>query len=147
MRNKHSPEKLSIMIYDHNFDKVHYALVIASAAAAIGRPTTLFFTMGACQVLLDTNEKGKHAWSEMPLSDENGLGKERDAFYRRSGVATFEELIEACNAFNVRFLVCEMGLRVKGLEHHVLRKDIKIERGGIVTFLNDASKNGAMLII
>ena len=40
------PEKLSIVVFSGDFDKIHYALVMASAAAAIDIPATLFFTMG-----------------------------------------------------------------------------------------------------
>ena len=137
-----SPDKLSVVVYDGNFDKVHYALVMASAAAAIGRPVTLFFTMQACRAL--TKEPG---WAAMPLSDGPGTGAERDADYADKKVATFEELLAACVAMEVRFLVCEMGLRAIGLERAQLRDDVPIEEGGVVTYLGDASKDGAMLFI
>jgi peroxiredoxin family protein len=147
MSTESSPDKLSIIIYDHHFDKIHYALVMASAAAAIGRPVTLFFTMGACEALRVDREDNTPAWSDMPLSDEDGTGAERDAFYKRSGVANMEELFEACASLNVQFLVCEMGLRAKGLEKSALRADLTVEHSGVVTFLNDASKDGAMILI
>ncbi len=147
MSTESSPDKLSIIIYDHHFDKIHYALVMASAAAAVGRSVTVFFTMGACEALRVNTEDGVPAWAGMPLSDEDGSGVDRDTFYRRSGVATMEELIEACIAFDVRFLVCEMGLRAKGLEKSALRPDLNAEHSGVVTFLDDASKDGAMILI
>ena len=147
MSTENSPDKLSVIIYDHHFDKIHYALVMASAAAAIGRPVTLFFTMGACQALRVDDEKGNPAWAELPLSDEDGTGSGRNAFYKRTGIATMEELIDACVALDVRFLVCEMGLRAKGLEKTALRSDFHIEHSGVVTFLNDASKDGAVILI
>jgi len=137
-----SPDKLSVVVYDGNFDKVHYALVMASAAAAIGRPVTLFFTMQACRAL--AKDAG---WTEMPLSDGPGAGAERDAQYAEAKVATFEELLAACVALGVRFLVCEMGLRAIGLDRAALRDDVRIEEGGVVTYLGDASKDGAMLFI
>ena len=142
-----APDKLSIVIYDHHFDKVHYALVMASAAAAIGKPVTLFFTMGACQAILMTEPGAQPAWGKMPLSDEKGSGFERDQFYKKSGVAHFEELLEACSALGVNFMVCEMGLHAKGLKQVPLRTDISIEVSGLVTFLNDASSKGVMVFI
>jgi len=147
MSTEQSPDKLSIVVYDHHYDKVHYALVMAAAAAAIGRPVTVFFTMGACGAIRATDENGAPAWTTMPLSDEDATGIERDNFYKRTGIATMEELIEACIAFGVRFLVCEMGLRAKGLEQTALRSDMDIEHSGVVTFLNDASKDGAVVLI
>ncbi|MDD9878142.1 MAG: DsrE family protein [Magnetovibrio sp.] len=140
------PEKLSVVVYDGHFDKVHYALVMASAAAAIGTPVTLFFTMEACRALVST-DGGPSGWAALPLSDGGGTGAERDAEYASRKVATFDELLEACAAMEVKFLVCEMGLRAKGLARADLRGDIAIEEGGVVTFLTDASKDGAVVFI
>ncbi|MDA1090799.1 MAG: DsrE/DsrF/DrsH-like family protein [Proteobacteria bacterium] len=138
--------KLSIVVYDGHYDKVHYALVMASAAAAIGRPVTLFFTMGACHALKQPTD-GEHAWRAMPLSEEDGTGGDKDDTYAAIKVATFEELLQSCVQFGVTFMVCEMGLRAVGLEGQPLRDDIPVEQGGVVTFLNDASKDGAMFFI
>ena len=44
-------------------------------------------------------------------------------------------------------MVCEMGLRAIGMESAELRTDVPYQAGGIVTFLNDASADGAMLFI
>ena len=140
-------EKLSIIIYDHNFDKIHYALVIASAAAAIGKPTTLFFTMGATRALLENYDDNPEPWSKMPLSNSHGTGEEQNEVFREMGIATFDELIEACIQFEVKFLVCEMGVKANKFEHKAFRKDLKIQHGGLVTFLNDVSKDGAILFI
>lgn len=143
MSDRHpSPDKLSIVVCDGHFDKVHYALVMASAAAAIGTPVTLFFTMQACQALVAPT-----GWKTMLLSDGLGDGAARDADYGAKTVATFEELLEACAAMNVKFLVCEMGLRALNMNREVLRDDLSIEEGGVVTFLSDASRDGAMVFI
>ena len=146
-----SLEKLSIVVYAGHYDKVHYALVMAAAAAAIGRPVTLFFTMGACHALKRGDDGdgagGGHAWRAMPLSEEEGTGGDKDDAYAAMNVATFEELLQSCVQFKVTFMVCEMGLRAVGLEDQPLRDDIPIEEGGVVTFLNDASKDGAMIFI
>ena len=40
-------QSLSIVVYDGHFDKIHYALAMASSAAAIDTNVTLFFTMDA----------------------------------------------------------------------------------------------------
>ena len=147
MENNSSSKPLSIIVYDHHFDKIHYALVIAAAAAAIGQPTTLFFTMGACNALFCNDEAGNPAWSKMPLSDSKKTGRERDDSYRRKGIATFEELINACITFKTKFMICEMGLKAKRMENLVLRKDLKVEAGGAVTFLKEASRMGSILFI
>ena len=83
----------------------------------------------------------------MPLSNNDGLALEQDQFYEKSGIATAEELLTACKTFKVKFLVCEMGLRAMNLDRSHLRSDLNIEIGGVVSFLSDASKDGAMLFI
>ena len=142
-----TPDKMSIIIYDHHFDKVHYALVMAAAAAAIGNPVTLFFTMGASQALLKAETNALSGWAKMPLSDGYGTGFERDQFYKNNGIAHFEELLQACITLKVKFMVCEMGLQAKGIKNNPLRTDLSIEVSGVVTFLNDASSNGVTIFI
>jgi peroxiredoxin family protein len=142
-----SPDKLSIVVYDGHFDKVHYALVMGSGAAAIGRPVTLFFTMQACQALMKPGTDGQPGWAAMPLTDGPGTGGERDRDYENRKVATFEELLSACVAMGVRFLVCEMGLRAHDMDRAQLRDDVPVEEGGVVTFLTDASRDGAIIFI
>ena len=145
------PGKLSLVVYSGDFDKVHYALSMAAAAAAIGMPATLFFTMGACRALLPPGPTGVPAWHDMPVREEAVGGAEdgaaRDGAYRERGVAGFEELMESCAELGVRFIVCEMGLRVMDIERQGLRSDIPIEAAGIVTFLNDASADGAVVFV
>ena len=91
--------------------------------------------------------QGRPGWASMPLFDSGGDGARRDAQYGEHKVATFEELLEACVSMKVRFLVCEMGLRVLDIDRSDLRDDVPVEEGGIVTFLTDASSDGAVIFI
>lgn len=137
------PDKLSVIVYSGDFDKIHYALATAAAAAAMGRAVTLFFTMDACRAL-----GADDAWRALPVGQgdaENG-GAMDDDFAAR-GVGTFEVLLLSCVEMDVKFMICEMGLRARDLEGMALRGDVPVEPGGLVTFLNDASKDGAILFI
>jgi peroxiredoxin family protein len=149
MTTKLGPDKLSVVVFSGEFDKVHYALVMASGAQSSNRQTTLFFTMGACRALLKTGADGEHPWREMALSGQNGAenGGARDDQFKNLGVGAFEELLSACVEMGVTFMVCEMGLRAEGLSRADLREDIPFEEGGVVTFLNNASKDGSILFI
>ena len=142
--DKPRPDKLSIVVYSGAFERVHYALAAAAAAAAIDTPATVFFTMEATRALA----KGDAApgWHALP-TEHGGAAAERDASLRARGVAGFEELLESCVALDVKFLVCEMGLRAVALEATALRDDVPYREGGLVTFLTDASATGAMLFI
>ena len=141
------PEKLSIVVFSGDFDRVHYALVMASAAVATGTGVTLFLTMGACRAVLAPDADGVPSWRRLPTTDGIMDGGAMDDDFAAKGVAGFEDLLAACGALGVRFMVCEMGLRALGLERDALRGDIEFEEGGVVTFLADASKNGAMLFV
>lgn len=142
MADSAPPEKLSVVVFSGAFDKVHYALALASGAAAINRAVTLFFTMDALKALAEPE-----GWQALPNSSGNDDGAARDAAFRERGVAGFEELLEACVSLNVTFMVCEMGLKAIGMDAAELRNDLSYKTGGIVTFLNDASKDGAMLFV
>lgn len=143
--NIDSIEKLSLIIHSSDIGKIHYALVLAAGAAAMNKPVTLFFTMGASTVL--SKNIGKTLpWHNMPASGfANGL--EMDNSLKQRGVADFQTLFQACVELNVRFMVCEMGLQALALSPTDLRQDINIEIVGIVTFLYDASKNGSIVFI
>jgi len=139
--DKHSPDKLSIVVRSGAFERIHYALAMAAAAAAVDRPTTLFFTMAALRALASAAPDGAPGWTALPGAAT------RDQDFIARGVAGFETLLDACKALGVTLMVCEMGLRASGLERADLRDDLAYREGGIVTFLDDASADGAMLFI
>ena len=137
-----SPKKLSLVVFSGSFEKVHYALVMASAALASGRDVTLFFTMEASRALLAPS-----GWRHLRTEAEGATATSIDLSYATRGIGTFEELLDACASLNAKFMVCEMGLRALGLENQATRDELSIETGGVVTFLNDAQQNGEMLFI
>jgi peroxiredoxin family protein len=141
------PDKLSAVVFSGTFEKVHYALVMAASAAAIGRPATLFFTMDAIRALLADGDDQQPSWRRLPSEQGQVDGGNVDDGFGARGVATFEELLLSCVELGVKFMVCEMGLRAIDIERSALRDDVPVEEGGVVTFLNDASSGGAMLFI
>lgn len=136
------PDKLSIVVFSGFYDRVHYALVMAAAAAATNRAVTVFFTMGAARAL----ERGQ-GWKRLPVSEGAMDAATMDATFRQRNVASFEELLDSCVALGVTFMVCEMGLKALGMDAANLRPDIPLAQGGVVTFLADASKDGAMMFV
>lgn len=137
-----APDKLSIIVFSGSYQKVHYALATAAAAAAIDRPATLFFTMDACHALAAGD-----GWHRLDTEHDELAAVDIDNRYRDRGVADFETLLLSCKELGVNFLICEMGLRAIEMASGDLRTDIPITEGGLVTFLNDASATGAMLFI
>jgi peroxiredoxin family protein len=145
--DKLSPDRLSIVVFSGDFDRIHYALVMAAAAVASNTPVTLFFTMWAGRALEGPLPDGSPAWSRLPVSGGTLTAAAMDEQFKARGVAHFEELLEACVALGVVFMVCEMGLKALGMDPDRLRPDIPVTKGGVVTFLADASKDGAMVFV
>ena len=125
-----SPDKLSVIVQSGDFDRVHYALVMASAALATGKAVTLFFTM-------DGTRAATPGFSNVPRESELA---EKD-------LATFEELFGVCAEMGAKFMVCELGLRATGIERAGLREDVEFAEGSAVSFLADASSEGNILYV
>jgi peroxiredoxin family protein len=142
------PEKLSVIAFSGDYEKVHYALVTAAAAAAIDTPVTLFFTMDAIRALVGNDAEGNPGWHRLAVG-KAGYPDARsiDQIMRSRGVVGFTELLDSCVSLHVKIMVCEMGLRAADIPAASLRGDLDIQSGGLVTFLNDARAKGAMLFI
>lgn len=134
--------KLSLVVASGTYEKVHYAFVMASGAAAIGIPVTMFFTMGACVAALDGA-----GWHDLTSEISGMSAKHRDEDFAEKGVATLDELIDSCAELGVEFMVCEMGLRAEGLENRNPRDGLDLKRTGVVTFLNDAAPDGSIVYV
>lgn len=121
---------LALVIQSGGYDRVHYALVIAAAAVATGRPVTLFFTGRSLPALLI-----RDGWKRLDFSDDGTSPEARDATLAHRGVGTLEELLTACAELGARFLACEMGWRALGVREPPVRDDLKVETTGMVTLL------------
>ena len=89
------PEPLGILLISGGHERAHYAFVLATGAAAIGRQVTLFATNEGCRALLQD-------WSSL----EDAA---RDAQVRERGVAGLDALREAAVELGVRMLACDFG--------------------------------------
>jgi peroxiredoxin family protein len=140
------PDKLSLIVFSGEFDRVHYALATASAALAIGMKVTLFFTMGACRALAKPKGDETLGWRDLRAGTGLSAGAFDDGLKAR-GIGHFEDLLAACVALGARFMVCEMGLKAIDMPAGELRPDVPIDQGGLVTFLTDASASGSMMFV
>jgi peroxiredoxin family protein len=139
-------DKLSLVLFSGSYDKVHYALAMAAAALASNRPATLFFTMGAARALLAGDAAGP-GWRLLHATEEGMAPLAADASFCGKGVGGFEELLAACVALGATVMVCEMGLRALGLDFAALRPDVPVTPGGLVSFLADVSRHGALVFV
>jgi peroxiredoxin family protein len=125
---------LILVVLAGSFERVHYALATAAAAAAADRPTVLFFTQGAVRGLTQND-----GWQRLAVGEPSLGGSDAQALdkaWRARGVAGFEELLLACQELGVTFLVCSMGLRVANVSKADLRADFTIGETGLVDVLS-----------
>lgn len=113
-------EPLGILLLAGTHDRAHYAFVLASGAAALGRQVVLFVTNAGCHAL---------------FSDWSGLADAaRDERVRAAGVAGLEELRAATAELGARLIACEAGLRAEGLDASRLMPGVEV--AGVATFLS-----------
>ena len=117
-------EALGILLISGGHERAHYAFVMASAAAAVGRRVVVFATNQGCRAL---------------LADLSAFAAEEAAIESR-GVASLAELREAAQALDVRMIACEAGLRSAGITEPLLAT---VEVAGVVSFL-EALGDGQM---
>ena len=123
-------DTLGILLVSGTHDRAHYAFVLASGAAALGRRVVLFATNAGCHAL---------------FSDWSGLvDAARDERVRAAGVAGLAELREASQELDVRMIACEAGLRAEGLDAARLLPGVEV--AGVATFL-EAVGAGQMLAL
>ena len=139
--------RLSLVVFSGGFDRVHYALAMAAAAAATGRAVSLLVTGRAIPALIAGESRETPGWHGLDAADDGSAPTARDAVFAARGVAGFEELLTSCAALEATVIVCEMGLRALGLPSDVrLRADVPHRVGGIVTFLGGA-EGGDILFV
>lgn len=109
---------IAIILSEASHARLHAALTLACAAAALGRPVRLFF----------------HGESVAALTPERHW--QGDAVYRAAGLASVAELVENAIGLGARVMACQTGLQLVGLAAVALAEGI--ETGGMVAFLADA---------
>lgn len=117
-----SEAPIGVLLLSGTHDRAHYAFVVASGAAALGRTVVIFATNRGCLALC-------RDWSGL---DDAG----RDGRIQARGVAGLETLREACVDMGVRMIACEAGLRAEAIGAAALLAEVEV--AGIATFLEAA---------
>ena len=113
------PDRFGVLLLSGTHDRAHYAFVLATGAAALGRDVTLFATNAGCRAL---------------MTDWQGLEQVgRDDVIVARGVAGLDVLREAAAEFGICLIACEAGLRAEALDPAALLPGVTV--AGIATFL------------
>jgi peroxiredoxin family protein len=111
---------LGVLLLSGDHERAHYAFVVASGAAALGRTVVLFATNRGCMALC-------RDWSALRDAD-------RDVSIQARGVAGLDQLRDACLEMGVRMIACEAGLKAEALDASRLMPAVGV--AGIATFLS-----------
>jgi peroxiredoxin family protein len=109
---------LGILLLSGGHERAHYALVLATGAAAIGREVTIFATNAGCRLFE----------AARPLEADP-----REAMLAARGVAGIATLLDAAGELGIRRIACEAGLRAEAIAPDALAPGVEV--AGVVSFL------------
>jgi peroxiredoxin family protein len=161
VESKQPEDRVSMVVFSGDLDRVLAAFVIATGAAAMGQKVSMFFTFWGLNALRRTSSlSGKSFFQKMmammspsstaslPVSKMNYFGvgaRMLRVMMKQKNVTSLEDLITLAGEMPVKTVACEMSRDVMGIGDAELREGI--EHGGVATFLADALQSRVTLFI
>ncbi|MFZ0450926.1 MAG: DsrE/DsrF/DrsH-like family protein [Desulfatiglandaceae bacterium] len=157
-------DKLSMIVFSGDLDKVLAAFIIATGATAMGMDVVMFFTFWGTPVLRDKGKSaggkdmmGKMFGTMLPkgvggvkLSQMNmgGMGTMMmKSLMKKKNVASPEQLIEMAGELGVRIFICEMSMDLMGFKHEEMIDYPNLTYCGVAKFLEEAQNSKVQLFI
>ncbi|MCW5892772.1 MAG: DsrE/DsrF/DrsH-like family protein [bacterium] len=162
VRERTPDDKVSLIVFSGDLDKVLASFVIATGAAASGLEVSMFFTFWGLSTLKSTTasavQKGlkQKLFTMMTPASSEGLGTSKLNFFgmgavmlrammKEQGIASLEELMAMARDLGVKITACTMSMDAMGVTREELVDDIQY--GGVAAFMADASKSRVSLFI
>jgi len=157
-------ERVSIIVFSGELDKVLAAFVIATGAVAMGMETVMFFTFWGTPVLRDPNKRaggkdfmGKMFGAMLPkgrnaikLSKMNmaGMGTSMmKSLMKKKNVASLDQMLEMAGELGVKIYICEMSMDLMGFKKEEFIDYPNLSYVGVATFLEQARDSKIQLFI
>ncbi|MGC4018179.1 MAG: FAD-dependent oxidoreductase [Muricomes sp.] len=156
------PQGKTLIVFSGDLDKVLASFIIASGAAAMGRPVTMFFTFWGLNAL--RKEQKQHVQKsvvekmfgfmmprgskKLKLSKMNmgGMGtKMMRKVMKDKNVNSLEELMEQAMANGIKLVACTMSMDVMGIKKEELIDGI--EFAGVTSYLGSAEEANVNLFV
>ena len=150
----------TIILFSGDMDKVFAAYTLASAAAAAGMNTTIFFTFWGLKAIQKGNLTGKGVMGRMlGVMNRGGIDRLGPSKFNFGGmgrwmfkkmmknrkVTPLPELLKQAQELGVKFTACEMSMNVMEIKKEDLIDGVQI--GGVASFIADASESKFSLFI
>jgi peroxiredoxin family protein len=162
MLEERAPEdRVAIVVFSGDLDRVLAAFVIATGAAAMGQKVSMFFTFWGLGVLKQRKEIGGKTFfqqmmtamtpgssRQLPVSKMNyfGMGSMMlRAMMKDQKVSSLEDMISLARELGIRMIACEMSREVMGVRDSELVEGL--EYAGVGTFLADSLVSRTSLFI
>ncbi|MCS6826388.1 MAG: DsrE/DsrF/DrsH-like family protein [Caldilinea sp.] len=161
MESRIPKDKVTMVVFSGDLDRVLAAFIIAGGAAAMGQEVSMFFTFWGLNALRKQRKlQGKKLTEKlmalMSPADTRGLGVSKLNFFgagalmlrqmmKEKNVTSVEELIDLCAQMGVKMVSCEMSRDVMGIDPSELRTGV--ETGGVAAYLADALESRVTLFI
>jgi peroxiredoxin family protein len=160
-----SPEnKIALIVFSGELDKVLAAFIIATGAAAMGMDVVMFFTFWGTPILRDKGKKvgGKDfmgkmfsamlpkGTSEVKLSKMNmaGMGTAMmKSLMKKKNVASLEQMLELAAELGVRIHICEMSMDLMGFKREEMIEYPNLTFCGVAKFMEEAQNSKVQLFI
>jgi peroxiredoxin family protein len=157
-------DRVSIIVFSGDLDKVLAAFVIATGAVAMGMEAVMFFTFWGTPVLRDPEKKagGKDLMGKMfgfmlpkgrnaiKLSKMNmgGMGTAMmKSLMKKKNVASLDQMLEMAAELGVKIYICEMSMNLMGFKSDEFISYPGLEYVGVATFLEQAKNSKVQLFI
>lgn len=153
--------KLSMVVFSGDMDKVMAAFIIATGAAASGMDVTMFFTFWGLKAIQNGKMTGKGFFGRMlGLMNRGGIdaiGPSRFNFggmgrwmmktmMKQRNVASLRELLDTAIAMGVKILPCQMSMEVLEIGTDKLIPEATAPVG-VAAFIEEAVHSKATLFI
>ena len=156
--------KLSMIVFSGDLDRVLASFIIATGAVAMGMEVVMFFTFWGTSVLRDKKKQagekdlmGKMFGAMLPkgacsvkLSQMNmaGMGTAMmKSLMKKKNVASLEQMIEMAGELGVQIYVCEMSMDLMGFNREEMIDYPNISFCGVAKFLEEAMNSKIQLFI
>jgi len=157
-------DKLSIVVFSGDLDKLLAAMIIATGATAYDMEVDLFFTFWGLSALRDAKKKVKEknfmskmfgfmlpkGSKKVKLSKMNmaGMGTAMlKSLMKKKNVASLEEMFKTAGELGVRINVCEMSMGLMGIERKEIIDYPYLNYVGVGSYLSDAQESKIQLFI